>query len=165
MILATHAVGGAVTALLLRRHPFLALLAAILSHFVLDAIPHWHYPLRSLHRAKNRKIASRINFNRGFLRDVLVTGLDCGLGMAIALDAALIFQPHQVGLALGGALAGVSPDFLQLIYHIFPRPLRPLQKFHLGIHAKTQLDHRPILGVAAQILLVIFFLGLLALRI
>ena len=162
MILATHAVGGAVTALLLRRWPVFSIVAALLSHFVLDAIPHWHYPLRSLHRDKNWAIASRITFNRGFLRDLLVTGLDCGLGVAISLDAALTFQPDHVGLALLGASAGVLPDFLQLIYHILPRPLRPLQKFHLWIHAKAKLNDRLLFGVGSQILLVLCFIALLA---
>lgn len=160
MVLTTHAVGGAATAILLRRYPVLGLIAAFISHFVLDAIPHWHYPLRSLHRDKNQRLTSRVTFNRKFLRDVVVTGLDSALGVALVLDIVLVFKPQFVGLALAGAICGVLPDFLQLIYHIFPRPLRPLQRFHMWIHARTHLDDRPILGIGSQIFLGLGLVGL-----
>src|SRR6516164_6101449 len=45
LILATHAIVGAATASQIPNHPVIALLAGIASHFAIDAIPHWDYPL------------------------------------------------------------------------------------------------------------------------
>ncbi len=47
MTLTTHALVGASVAALFPSSPSLALGAALASHFLVDAIPHWHYQLRS----------------------------------------------------------------------------------------------------------------------
>ena len=47
MTLATHAVVGAAAASLIPTHPFLGFIAGFVSHFAIDAIPHWEYSLAS----------------------------------------------------------------------------------------------------------------------
>jgi hypothetical protein len=46
MILSTHAIVGGAIASLFPSHPLLVVAAGFVSHFAIDAIPHWDYPLR-----------------------------------------------------------------------------------------------------------------------
>lgn len=48
MILSTHAVVGGAIGSLFPSHPILVALLGFTSHFVIDAIPHWDYPLKSI---------------------------------------------------------------------------------------------------------------------
>jgi hypothetical protein len=45
MILSTHAIVGGAIASLFPSHPILIAAAGFTSHLVIDAIPHWDYPL------------------------------------------------------------------------------------------------------------------------
>jgi hypothetical protein len=59
MILSTHAVVGGAIASLVPSDPILAAAAGFASHFAIDAIPHWDYPLRSISVGKgadNRRL-------------------------------------------------------------------------------------------------------------
>src|SRR5258708_36388904 len=47
MILMTHAIVGASIASFMPSHPVAAAALGFASHFALDAIPHWDYPIRS----------------------------------------------------------------------------------------------------------------------
>lgn len=157
MTLADHAIGGTAAALIFRKNPLLAFAAAFLSHFVLDAVPHWHYKLKSLRENPADPAGGYMVFDKSFLEDVLKTGLDFGLGAAPSLLAINLFFPQHLTAAFLGVIGGVMPDFLQLVYYIFPRsPLRHLQKFHDAVHAKGNLDKNEKLGVGLQ-----FALGIL----
>lgn len=161
MILTTHAVAGATTAILLRQNPWLALLGAFLSHFLLDMIPHWHYPIRSLKHDRLNPMNNVLLFNGDFAKDVIKTGIDSGIGVLLAVLPVAVFFPERVEIALLGALAGILPDFLQLLFHIFPRsPLYYLQWFHQRIHARIRLKFSLVTGIGFQTLLVILFLGI-----
>lgn len=159
MILVTHAVAGSAVALLVRSNPVLAFLAAIASHFVLDAIPHWHYPLRSWVKDQKSETGWRFTRNRKrFFADVLATGLDCGLGFAIAAIAVSQAAPHWLGTALLGAAGGVLPDFFHLLYYFFPTSvLKYLERFHIAVHATERLDERHALGIGSQLAILIVF--------
>jgi len=47
MTLAAHSIVGGATVSLMPTHPVLGLCLAFARHFVLDAMPHWDYPMRS----------------------------------------------------------------------------------------------------------------------
>ena len=64
MILSTHAVVGAALASFVPSHPLAALVIGFASHFALDGIPHWDYPIKS--RSVNPKIAAPMVFDRHF---------------------------------------------------------------------------------------------------
>jgi hypothetical protein len=69
MILSTHAVVGGAIASLFPSHPVLVAVAAFASHFAIDAIPHWDYPLRAITLkpgANNRRLLKRdgVRLNR-----------------------------------------------------------------------------------------------------
>jgi hypothetical protein len=72
MILSTHAIAGAAIASFLPSHPTAAFVLGFASHFVLDAIPHWDYPIRSA--AVHPKIGGPMTFDRALLRDAVVIG-------------------------------------------------------------------------------------------
>lgn len=146
MILCTHAVVGAAIATLMPDHPALALISGIASHYAIDAIPHWDYPLRSISLGSRTGPALRLN--RLMFRDLGLIAFDACLGLAVAFW--LYADPASIEAVLLGALGGMLPDPLQLAHKLFPRePLRTLQRFHVWAHSKRKLDW-PI-GVASQL--------------
>jgi hypothetical protein len=155
LTLTTHAIVGAAIASLLPTHPYLAVSAAFASHFLLDAIPHWDYPLRS--DSMNPGVVAAMKFDSAVLADVLTIGADAMLGLGLAL--LLLARPGDFALIICGAGAAILPDALQFAYMRFPRePLISLQRFHCWIHASRNLSGRPVLGLSAQISLVVFVL-------
>jgi hypothetical protein len=157
MILSTHAIVGAAIASFLPSHPTTAFVLGFASHFVLDAIPHWDYPIRSA--AVDPKIGAPMTFDRALLRDAVVIGSDGLLGI---LSALLLFASSD-GLwsILLGAFGAMLPDPLHTIHAHFPyEPLRTLQRFHRWIHTDKRIKEDIILGVGSQIALVAVMVGL-----
>jgi len=155
LTLTTHAVVGAAIASAIPAHPYLAIMAAFASHFLLDAIPHWDYPLRS--ESMKPGVAAAMRFNGALLADMLTIGADAVLGMALAL--LVLARPGDRALIACGAGAALLPDALQFAYMRVPRePLISLQRFHCWIHTSRHLRGRPILGLTAQIMFVIVVL-------
>ena len=145
MILATHAIVGAAVASQIPNHPITALVAGIASHFAIDAIPHWDYPLRSILRGSK---GSPLTLDKGMLVDFSLIAIDGLAGLAIALS--LFAQPSALLTILLGALGGMLPDAFQFVHRLYPRePLRTVQRFHIWIHAKQKLDW-PV-GIASQL--------------
>lgn len=142
MILSTHAIVGAAVASFLPSHPTTAFVLGFASHFVLDAIPHWDYPIRSA--AVDPKIGAPMTFDRALLRDAVVIGSD---GLVGILGA---FSPRRM-----------APDPLQTLHAHFPyERLRTLQRFHRWIHTDKRIKEDIILGVGSQIALVAVMIGL-----
>ena len=146
MILSTHAIVGGAIASLLPSHPVLAVAAGFASHFAIDAIPHWDYPLRSIATGKtadNRKL----KVSATLFRDLALIGFDAGAGLALAL---LLFATSTTAWVIAlGAIAGMLPDPLQFVHSVYPHePLKSLQRFHSWIHSKKKLQWQ--LGVSSQ---------------
>jgi len=158
MILVTHAVGGGVAALLFPQNPLLAFTAGFASHFVLDAVPHWHYPVRSVRHSKN-PMDSYWVFDTTFLKDLFFIGLDAASGIGLTLLATHTAPPDKQLAIVFGAIGGIMPDALQLLYSIFRNsPFKYLQRFHIFIHHSARLDDQYLIGIGSQlaILLVLF---------
>jgi hypothetical protein len=117
MILSTHAiVGGAVA--MFPSHPVLVALAGFASHFAIDAIPHWDYPLRSI--AVGRNVDNgRLKIDGRLLRDLTLIGADACVGLVIAL--VLFATPKTMWVVTLGAAAGMLPDPLQFVHSLYPR--------------------------------------------
>jgi hypothetical protein len=146
MILSTHAIVGGAIASLLPSHPMLAVAAGFASHFAIDAIPHWDYPLRSVATGKtadNRKL----KMSATLFRDLALIGFDACAGLALAL---LLFATSTTVWVIAlGAIAGMLPDPLQFVHSVYPHePLKSLQRFHSWIHSKKRLQWQ--LGVSTQ---------------
>jgi hypothetical protein len=148
MILCTHAIVGGAVASLFPTHPVLVAVAGFASHFAIDAIPHWDYPLQTISTgagADNRHLA----LDRRLILDLMLIGFDACAGMAIAIW--LFATPATVGaIALGGSMA-ILPDPLQFVHSLYPHePLNSVQRFHQWIHSRRKLSW-PI-GASSQAL-------------
>jgi hypothetical protein len=146
MILSTHAIVGGAIASLLPSHPVLAVAAGFASHFAIDAIPHWDYPVRSIATGKtadNRKL----KVSATLFRDLALIGFDACAGLVLAL---LLFATSTTAWVIAlGAIAGMLPDPLQFVHSVYPHePLKSLQRFHSWIHSKKKLQWQ--LGVSSQ---------------
>ena len=146
MILCTHAVVGAALASFLPSHPAAAFAVGFASHFALDAIPHWDYPIKS--RSVNPRIGAPMVFDGALLHDVVAIGCDGLFGILAAL--LLFASPASLWAILLGAIGAMLPDPLQFVHARFPHePLRTLQRFHRWAHTEKRIkDVR--LGVSTQ---------------
>lgn len=151
MILSTHALGGTVAALVFRSNPVLAFVAAFFSHFALDAIPHWDYPVRSLENARATGKPIR-RLDRMLLGDIFRTAVDFFVGAGLSLILAAPGDPYTVFIVALGAIGGVLPDFLQLVYYIVKSGfILKIQRFHMWVHAHRSLKKYPAIGIPFQI--------------
>jgi hypothetical protein len=159
MTLATHAITGAAVASFVPQNPFLGFALGFASHFAIDAIPHYDYPILSdsIHPQKNEL---RMKFDRLFFRDAVHFTLDACVGIAIAIAMAMFAQPHDNLLAItliAGSIGGILPDPLQFVSKkIRHEPLTSLQRFHKWIHADWHLRDTGHLwtGIISQSVLV-----------
>lgn len=146
MTLATHAIAGAALATTMPTRPVLVFAAGFASHFLLDAIPHWDYPLDN-----------GMFVGRPVYLDLIKIAGDGLLGLVVSW---LLFH-SWVGMI--AALGAILPDALQFAYFKLRGPiLTPLQRFHMWIHTDHRLKNRPMVGVFSQVLLVILIVWLTA---
>ena len=147
MILTTHAVVVGALASLFPANPIVAIAAGFVSHFAIDAIPHWDYPLQSISVAKGRR--NHLKWERPIVQDAALIAFDACVGLALAVG---LFSAHApVVVIMLGAIAGMLPDPLQFVHSLHPHePLATLQRFHWWIHSKRELDW-PI-GISSQVI-------------
>lgn len=116
-----HTTTGVLIALV-APHPVLGLLLAVVSHFVLDSVPHWGH--EEAHGSKS------------WFRWVVIFDTVFVLGFLITM---LILMPHKwPWIIAGGALAAAPdvmwlPGFIRETRKIEPKPHNSLMKFHLRI--------------------------------
>lgn len=130
-----HALTGAVIGLSVSE-PVLALPAAFLSHFVLDAIPHFG--------AQKKNNGSK-NF-----RDLLI--LDALLCFLLVLIL-ILWRPKHWMLAAWGAFLAASPDFMWVKKYLRARAgqkPRPNTNIIMRFHGDIQWFERP-LGLAVEL--------------
>ncbi len=156
MTLATHAAAGAALSLLVPAQPAAAFLLGFASHFALDALPHWDYPLRSAVEDQNNPLATDLRWGRDFFWDLLKIVSDGLLGLGLA-GLVIWWSSENAALgALAGAAGAMAPDFLQFVYFKLRwRWLARLQLFHLWIHTKYKLNPRGLVGPLLQVGLVV----------
>jgi hypothetical protein len=154
LTLTTHAIVGAAIVSIFPDYPLLALPLAFVSHFLLDSLPHWDYPLHS--SSIDPRLGAPMKYDWKLCADLLTIGGDAVLGIVLA---SLIFAAHNPAhffLILGGACAAMLPDPLQFAYVRFPhQPLTSLQRFHHWVHTSYRMRGRPVLGVASQLCLIV----------
>jgi hypothetical protein len=99
----SHAVTGALVVAAINK-PVLALPAALASHFLVDAIPHWNYEIKP-------HIARRIV--------VMLADLTLSLTLLLVLAVTVDANPY---LVIAGGLLGILPDTMWLRFFITGRP-------------------------------------------
>lgn len=155
MTLTTHALVGAAAASFFPEHPYVAFAAGFASHFVLDAIPHWDYQLRSVIKVPADKLATSIRWGRDFWYDFMYIGGDALLGFVLTFVLAWILTIRPE-VALVGAGAALYPDLLQFIYwNTRWAFLEPLQKYHVNVQKNIYPRPHWALGLAYQVILVV----------
>jgi hypothetical protein len=160
MILTTHAIVGASIASFMPSHPIAVAALAFASHFALDAIPHWDYPLRSaLNLRRDATPAQSASvYDNPLVRDLGKVGLDALTGCILAV--ALFATAQNVWVILLGAAAAMLPDPLQVAHKLFPRePLATLQRFHAWIHTNRRMENQAILGILTQTAFAVLVIG------
>jgi len=141
MTLSTHAVIGASLASaipLAYNQPLkftaLAFVAGVLSHFLLDGVPHWDYSLVSGNETEN-PLDYDLEIGWSFLFDLLKVGLDISLGLLVAGLLFIGIAGRQPIIILAGAFGAILPDFLQFAYMKIRRaPFSWLQHLHNYYH-------------------------------
>ncbi len=162
MTLTTHAITGAALASLTPNQPLVGFAVGFVSHFVLDAIPHWDYPLASQKRDGDNPLNDDIVINKDFVKDLFIIGFDGVIGLLLACLFYIYYLKYSALVILCGIVGATLPDALQFIQIKFKHePFNTLRKFHIvWIHSKTRLDSRPFLGILLQIIIIGFVMWL-----
>lgn len=158
MTLGTHAIVGAAVASALPSHPALGFVLGFSSHFLIDAIPHWDYVLLSAQKDPANPLNNEIALNRDFVIDLFKMGADTAVGLLLVLVLFGLSGAEILWTSLWGAVGGLLPDALQFVYLKWKHePMISLQRFHLWIHSKKELEVHPALGIFLQAIVVIAF--------
>jgi hypothetical protein len=158
MTLTTHALVGAAAASLTPQYPLAGFCLGFVSHFAIDAIPHWDYELASLKLNREDKLKTFIEPGRQFWADVSTVAGDALFGFAASIfifSLALLHAPLMAVFV--GAFGALVPDGLHFMYFKWHLAwLVPLERFHnwVGWWEWKGKDRWP-LGVALQAALVL----------
>ena len=125
-------------------------LVAIVSHYVLDWIPHWDGPLNKAHFKKTGVAI----INKG---DVLIHSLDVILVIAVMI---IFHNEFDSGTIIFGSLVSMLPDFVKIGYIT---RLKTNDKFmkQLKFHAKIQKEVSWKLGLLTQAVILAIILVLI----
>ncbi len=125
MTLTTHAIVGAAIGTL-TANPIGGFLLGVGSHFVLDAIPHGHYPLISFLRSDD----PRRPYSGRALIAIVIDGV-----LAFTLAASIFYRFAPLPALLCAIVGAVLPDLLLGIQTYFPsRVAATLESFHHWFH-------------------------------
>ena len=164
MTLSAHAIVGAGIAAAMPAHPLLGITLAFGSHFLVDAVPHRDYRVRSL--SLHPDFGHPFGFNKDLLLDLATIGLDLAFGLTLAIVLfATIASPSLILIA---AFVGTLPDAVHLLDPRWKHePVITFQKIHRAIQNEPALlEDRPFLGIFLQIVFVsviVIFLKTIAL--
>ncbi|TSC61227.1 MAG: hypothetical protein G01um1014107_77 [Parcubacteria group bacterium Gr01-1014_107] len=148
MIITTHAVVAAASAQILSQGPFGAFLVGFLSHFALDSLPHWDYPLETLTRG--------LSF-RSIIKDFLKLSLDFLTGVSLVLFFFQWQEPLNLILWLA-VLGSITPDIFHNIASFWrTKILKAFSELHNRFHCPEDLKN-PWLGIIIQFFIVAAFI-------
>ena len=155
MILTSHAIIGVAAASAFPSHPALAFSAAVASHYIMDAIPHWDSKLLSSKEDADAPLNNDIVVGKNFLSDFKKVFIDALLG-SIASSFLFYFFGfgHSMLILIAGISGGIIPDILQFVYFKFRKePFKSLYIFHLFTHSRyKKLKQHIVAGISLQIL-------------
>lgn len=166
MVFTPHIITGGAISVLAKANPLLSFVFGLFSHYALDVVPHWDYPLLSSTKSTSENaLDGTINVRgKAFAIDLVKVGIDFLIGLSITIYFFRDF--HSISTfflspVLWGSFGGILPDLLQFAYYQIKRePLTTHQRFHDFMHTHIRLKGRNILGPSLQIVfvvLVIFF--------
>lgn len=123
MTLSTHAVVGAGLAVIAKAHPASAFAIGFLSHYAIDALPHWHYKVKPFNIAIDMILA-------------------CLLVLYFFLPADLTIHGIVTSPVLWGAFGALLPDAIFGLYLLYPhqKVLQVQDRFHAHFIHWSRLD-------------------------
>jgi len=158
MTLTTHAIVGATLAAAAPNYPILGFVVGFGSHYVLDAIPHWAYPVSSLEKDKDNSLNTKMVISKRSYKDLLLVGFDGICGLLFAFVILNGFYHQNLPMILMGALGGMLPDLLQFCYWMWkPKILKPFQMLHNWAHTNWRIDDKPVIGILSQLIIILVF--------
>lgn len=148
MTLATHGVAGAAIGAAIVgnvRDDYLLLTTftlAFISHWLLDAIPHYDYRLSSLQHDHANHLNDDMVIGVKFVRDLIFIGGDILLGLVISWflfgGGGKLLSLHPAVLI--GYSAAILPDFLQFVQmKLRIEPFKTLKRMHDFFHSDIQI--------------------------
>ena len=158
MILTSHTIIGVAAASAFPSHPILAFSAALASHYITDAIPHWEYDLLSSKKDRKNPLNNDITIGKDFFSDLMKVLVDMFIGIIVSFIVFYFLGLNGSRLILiAGIAGGIAPDILQFVYFRFRRePFKSLYLFHYFIHSRTErLEKHFIIGIFLQILTIV----------
>src|SRR3989344_7139838 len=140
MILTSHAIIGVAAASAFPSHPVLAFSAALASHYIMDAIPHWEYDLLSSKKDLKNPLNNDIAVGKDFIYDLGKVFADMLIGIIASFVIFYFLGLSGSILILDvGIVGGIIPDILQFVYFRFRRePFKSLYLFHYWIHSRNK---------------------------
>jgi hypothetical protein len=146
MILSTHSIVGSAISYGFRLHPVTAFFAGIVSHFIMDMLPHRDYELVST--AFHPEPVGRSARRKDIIGDFCKVGFDILLAFIIPL---YFFSGGNMIAVFAGAIGGMLPDFFHVLHNRYPRGfLAKLFVFHAGIQNHITFERWHILGMVYQ---------------
>ena len=133
--------------------PVGAFVFAVASHYLIDMIPHWDWPIQSIENTTANFRDGHIRSRGAVASDLAISVIDMSIGaLAVALAIALAGVSLPLGILCAAMVGGVLPDALQLVYFMYKKePMILLQAFHSRVHSKTRFPSDEVLrGILLQ---------------
>jgi hypothetical protein len=137
MTLTTHALVGAAAASFFPAHPYAAFAAGFVSHFVIDALPHWDEAgtmLRSLQGEGPDRTNRDMTIGKDFISDISYLGFESLVGLLAAVFIFYAWLHVPLAIVLIGVVAGLLPDALHFVYFkTHSILLQDFERLHVGL--------------------------------
>lgn len=151
MILASHIIISGILASK-TQNCFLAAAIGLISHYVLDTIPHWDY-LSNEFQSKTKTDKSFIK-RKAFWQEMIKIAIDGLMGFGLLALFAFLDRDANIAPLIISAFFGILPDAMQFLYWLtgwkFIKWNTDLQEFaHNLIHEKINPGFQS--GIIAQI--------------
>lgn len=162
MILTPHAVVGAALTNMFPNDPVLGFSIAFLSHFALDAIPHYQYDISKFLDEDTKSVKSILK-DAGSAMHFLFIVFD--LVVALSLCFLIFIKNRQSAMiTLIGVIGGLLPDFLLFIYYkykydpvIFLRERHEKIQSHINGDSDETVWIKSLQFILPIVILIIYF--------
>jgi len=162
MVLTPHIlIGAAIGARI--RHPLLIIGLGLLSHLILDKLPHWDYHNKGISGFRRDK-----NF-KNLVIDLIKAGIDGLIGVMLVVFLLyrnrMVFQTDKLIFIMLGVVSATLPDFFLFLVHLF-FPTKTAEKilaFHSNfLHCKKEGYQITFLNLATGIFIILLSIFLLS---
>lgn len=143
MVLTAHTITGVALASMVPDKPLVGFAVGFLSHFVLDAMPHWDYTLKSLVEDRHNPMNKDMVIGKEFFIDLLKISFDAIFGLLMSYLVFGLYLKYSFLVILCGAVGAMMPDALQFVYmKLRHEPFISLQRLHVFVDANNTFTIR-----------------------